>query len=435
MLDQLLYQQEQLIDAYEQLRSAHDRLQRQSGTLREIQSRSTAIVDNTTDLILICDARGRVSFANEAAKRLLDLGERRRLPVRVLDFVHDEDRHRSERTLAAAVKTDRSLRTEVRIVEPRRSEVRWIEASAQAFSSAQGVRRILITARDIGDRKEADLRRQRAADRLESEVRRRTAELQLANDQLQHMNVRLIGAERMRAAQQLAGNVAHAINNPLGALTGTVEMMIEFAEDPDPKLHRVLALARRIHSVVGRTLQLSREGTLKFALEDPGTILCEVHDEILERAKKRKVELDLHVAPDTPQAFADRTLLRAAVVAVAENAIDASPEGGKVRLEVGRGRGFALVEFSIHDSGPGVPVGIRERVFEPFFSTKAAGTGLGLAIAQGIILGHEGRIQFSDAPGGGALATIEIPPQVTGNDVRHPFAGIKVEGHASDAEG
>jgi len=121
----------------------------------------------------------------------------------------------------------------------------------------------------------------------------------------------------------------------------------------------------------------------------------------------------VEIQPDLPHAYADRTLLRAALVAVAENAVDASPSGGSVLLQAAGVEGLRLVEFRVSDSGPGIPRAIRDRVFEPFFSTKAAGTGLGLAIARGIILGHEGRIQFGDAPGGGALARVEIPLQVT----------------------
>ncbi len=426
MLDQLLYQQEQLVATYEQLRSAHEQLHRQSDALREVRARSAAVVENTTDLILICDAMGRASFANQAARRSLGRIHGCRLPIRMLDLVHPEDRHRSQRALAAAVRTDRSLRTEVRVQlsSSAADEFRWLEVSGQGFRTASGMRRVLITARDIGARKEADLQRQRNSDRLESEVRRRTSELQSLQDELKSVHRRLVDSQRMRAAQELAGNVAHAINNPLGALIGTVEMMLEFEKDPDPRLERIHHLAHRIRAVVGRVLQLSREGTLKFALEDPGVLLHEVYDEISERARKQQVELELEVPPDLPHAYADRTLLRAALVAVAENAIDASPAGGRVWLSIQRVEVLGLVEFRIRDSGPGVPQAIRERIFEPFFSTKGAGTGLGLSIALGIILGHEGRIQFSDAEEGGALATIEIPLQVTKDSQRNELAGI-----------
>ena len=116
-----------------------------------------------------------------------------------------------------------------------------------------------------------------------------------------------------------------------------------------------------------------------------------------------------------------------ALVAVAENAVDASPDNATVVLQASAVDGLRLVEFRIEDAGPGISPAIRERIFEPFFTTKTSGTGLGLAIARGIVLGHEGRIQFHDRPGGGTIALVHIPLQVTRGDHRAPDPGLSLE--------
>jgi PAS domain S-box-containing protein len=427
MLDQLLYQQEQLLASYEQLRTANEQLERQSEELSASRARSAAVVENTTNLILVCDEKGRISFANHSARQLLGAAPPRRWPLRILSLVHRDDRERAERSFRAAFVAERLQRTEFRLVPPDGGEPIWMEASGQRFLASRDRYCVLVVAHDISERKRAEQLRRQDSQRLEKEVQRRTGALERANQELRELSGRLINAERMGAAQELAGSVAHAINNPLAALLGNVDMMLESQDQPDDRLLRIQRLGRRIREVVGRTLQLSREGTLNFTLEDPEALLRDAHDEILPRSRARGVRLELKVERPLPRAFADRTMLRAALVAVAENAVDASPDNATVVLQASAVDGLRLVEFRIEDEGPGIPAAIRERIFEPFFTTKTSGTGLGLAIARGIVLGHEGRIQFHDRPGGGTIALVHIPLQVTRGDHRAPDPGLSLE--------
>ena len=107
----------------------------------------------------------------------------------------------------------------------------------------------------------------------------------------------------------------------------------------------------------------------------------------------------------------DEVLLRQAVSNLLRNALDACADTVSPRIAVHSDLDFAAKVSRIHvtDNGPGIPSGLRERVFQPFFTTKRDGTGLGLALVQKIIVFHNGRITVSTAPQGGATFQITLP--------------------------
>ncbi len=244
---------------------------------------------------------------------------------------------------------------------------------------------------------------------LEHAVAERTSELETRSEQLRALQSQLIRAERLGAAQELAGSVAHSINNPLGALIGQIELMLATADTPDPRVEHMLQISRRIKDVVTRTLQLFRQVQLDLTRADPGRMLEDVCAELRPRVDKSGVDLQLKIEPGLPRLDADGALLRAALGSLVENAIEVSPQGGTVWLELGSVPSMQVLEFRIIDTGPGIAPELREKVLEPFFTTKPGGTGLGLAIARGVIAGHSGRLALLPRPGGGTIASVELP--------------------------
>ena len=244
---------------------------------------------------------------------------------------------------------------------------------------------------------------------LEHVVAERTSELETRGAQLRALQSQLIRAERLGAAQELAGSVAHAINNPLGALIGRIELMLETADTPDPRVEHMLQISRRIKDVVTRTLQLFRQVELDLTRADPGRMLEDVCAELRPLVNRSGVDLQVKIEPGLPPLDADGALLRAALESLVENAIEVSPQGGTVWLELGSVPSMQVIEFRIIDTGPGIAPELREKVLEPFFTTKPGGTGLGLAIARGVIAGHRGRLTLLPRPGGGTIASVELP--------------------------
>lgn len=274
---------------------------------------------------------------------------------------------------------------------------------------------MLTIARDIHVRKQHEQDQQFNAERLEREVARRTTELEQVNSELRELQRRVIEAERMGAVGDLAARVAHAVNNPLTALIGHLELMLDGTRGKDPKVERLLQLAQRIRDVVQSTLVLFREGALDLMAESPREILEEVASEFHERCERQGIAVELKVPSGLPELVADRTLLISALGSIAQNAIDAMPDGGTLELEIGALPGLGVARFSVADRGPGVAPDLRERVLEPFYSTRPGGSGLGLSIASGVVRGHGGRIMIEDRPGGGALVHIDLPLRIPGS--------------------
>ena len=257
---------------------------------------------------------------------------------------------------------------------------------------------------DITERKEAERACARDAARLERDVARREE----ANRELRALQGQLMQAERLQTAEGVAATVAHAINNPLMALIGMVELRLESAGEADPELERVARIGRRIKSVVERMLQHSRRGDLTLTEVAAADVLEDVREELGPRCVLKGIRLHVSAHADAGRVRADRELLVAALVSVAENSVEVLSEGGTIWLEVRPMTAISGATFRIADDGPGIPEEIRERVFEPYFSTTTTGAGLGLAIARGIVQGHSGRIRLGLREGGGTEALVEI---------------------------
>jgi two-component system sensor histidine kinase HydH len=203
---------------------------------------------------------------------------------------------------------------------------------------------------------------------------------------------------------EMSAVLAHEIRNPLAALKGHAQLLLERLRMPGPerdKAERLVHEARRLERLVDDLLSFVRASRVTPAPAEPAAVLREAaHETAADR-----VDLELDAAPATWRL--DATRVRQALVNVLRNALEASPDGARVSASA-ETDGTALV-FRIRDHGPGLPAGDPERLFEPFHTTRVQGTGLGLAVARRIAELHGGAVTARTHPGGGAEFCIVIP--------------------------
>ncbi len=236
----------------------------------------------------------------------------------------------------------------------------------------------------------------------------------------------VVAFEEMRAAlegrqhvERYTQAIAHEVKAPLAAIRGAAELLDE--EMPAEQRRRFLANIRgesaRIQQLVDRLLELSsleaRKELRRSEPLDTGVLVAEAADAVRGAAAAAGVGVAVETVESRP-VRGERVLLREALVNLLQNAVEFSPAGGTVRVRAGRSPDGRVV-VTVEDEGPGVPDYALPRVFERFYSLPRPGgagrsTGLGLALVREIAHLHRGDAALENRPGGGARATLWLPP-------------------------
>lgn len=229
----------------------------------------------------------------------------------------------------------------------------------------------------------------------------------------------LIMLKRMRQQRReqyisdLAGKAVHEVRNPLTAMRAAAQLG-RLIDDPAKRgelFDRIVGEIDRLNDFLGNLLQLLRPTMKDLKPDSPARLVENVLAVAESRMISAGIELSYQVTPDLPLVPMNAALLHRALFNIVENAIDAMPGGGSLRIALRSMADGRSVRIDIEDSGEGIPDEVGELVFRSFFTTKPHGTGLGLAIAQQIITeGHDGRIWFeSSSAHGGTVFHIELP--------------------------
>ncbi len=244
---------------------------------------------------------------------------------------------------------------------------------------------------------------------LEDRVAKRTEELQNAQAQLVH-------AAKMAGVGQLGAGVAHEVNNPNGVILSRAGYLLSVADeeglDPDviEDLEIIESQSRRIAEVTGNLLKFGRRSVSARETLDLARVAGLIVELLGRAAERAGVSLQLEAQPQA-RVHGSRSELEQVAFNLVKNAIDASAEGGIVRIQAGPG------SLIVEDEGSGVPPDVLPRIFEPFFTTKPVGrgTGLGLSVSYGIVTDHGGTIDAkSPGPSGrGTIFTVRLPQEST----------------------
>ncbi len=225
------------------------------------------------------------------------------------------------------------------------------------------------------------------------------------------MEERLRQAQKLEAIGQLAGGVAHDFNNILQALLSTTEVLqVRHRDHPEVAagLAEIEAYVRRAAVLARQLLLFARREVTRFELVDLNEVVRGTAS-MLQRLLPEHVVFELALAGGALPVRADRGQLEQVLVNLVVNAREAMPAGGRLTVRTGAEASSAWLEVA--DTGVGIPAELHGRIFEPFFSTKAAseGSGLGLSVVHGIAVRHGGRVEVTSEPGQGSVFRVTIP--------------------------
>jgi len=256
---------------------------------------------------------------------------------------------------------------------------------------------------------------------------------------------RIRQAEKMEAIGQLTGGIAHDFNNILTVITGTIEILAD-AVKGEPQLAAITRMideaASRGADLTQHLLAFARRQPLEPKITDVNTLIIDT-TKLLQRTLGEQVEIESAFEDETCPAIVDPNQLATAILNLALNARDAMPDGGKLIIETGfvmldeeytktqsdvRPGRYAMIAVS--DTGTGIPLAIRDKVFNPFFTSKGPGkgTGLGLSMVYGFIKQSAGHIAIYSEEGHGTTIKMYLPPAMGALPAALPATAPAIEG-------
>jgi PAS domain S-box-containing protein len=305
--------------------------------------------------------------------------------------IHPDDREKVEQNNQAVIQEGKTPSIEFRIILPDQTmRFVWAEAGDRDLDADGNIIRLMGIVQDITERKQ-------------------TEEIALAS-------------QKLAGIGRLAAGMAHEINSPLQVVTGISERLTRNMKadqiDTDKFLTDINTINRngwRIANIVRSLLTYSRQSSSEIAPQQLNDIINSTLLLIEHQLKSwSSISVDKELAPDLPLIHCDSNGITQILINLLENARDAMPGGGfiKINTSISPENGKVTLRFS--DTGKGISVEEQSRIFDPFFTTKEVGkgTGLGLSIVHGIIETHGGEITVESAPGKGTTFSIGFPEEL-----------------------
>jgi len=211
---------------------------------------------------------------------------------------------------------------------------------------------------------------------------------------------------------QMAAVVAHEVRNPLAGIKGAMQILMSRRDADDRDLPVMRDIVTRIDSLselINDLMVFARPRPPRLAVVDLRPLVLDAISIVKRDAAADAI--DVVLSGDDVSVTADTDMIRAAVLNLLLNAVQATAADGRIEVTLGSGAGSVAIQ--IRDNGSGIPTELRDQVFEPFFTTKARGGGLGLPIARRTAELHGGSLTLHEADGGGTIATLTLPARAT----------------------
>ena len=373
--------------------------------LKENEERLRTVADFAYDWVYWIGPDGKLEYISPSCQRITGYSsEEFLLNVNLLATIClNEDRvvaynHISEERVNEEAPTTIEFR-----ILTKEGKIKWINHFCQPIIGADGKflgRR--GSNRDISDQKKSLEEKEKLEERLQQ-------------------------AQKMEAIGTLAGGIAHDFNNILGAIIGYTEM----ARDDSPPessiakdLDKVLEASNRATNLVQQILSFSRQDDSERVLMQPASIVKKAIT-MLRPTLPTTIEISQDIDSKTGLLFANPTQIHQILMNLCTNAFHAMEEkGGRLDISLKQRdiinenllqephvKAGLFIQLSVCDSGPGIPLEIKEKLFDPYFTTKEVGkgTGMGLSIAHGIVKSYGGFITLYSEPGEGAAFHVFLP--------------------------
>ncbi len=244
----------------------------------------------------------------------------------------------------------------------------------------------------------------------EDELGRLAATFNAMCQSLQEARRELIRQERISTIGRLAGSIVHDLRNPLAAIYGAAEILVD-AELPPPQVKRLAAslykASRRIQELLQDLVNVSRGRSAEREMCRLTEVIEGAAEALAPAMEAQGIELRIEV-PESLEAPLARPRMERVFFNLLSNAVEAMPEGGGVRISAEADNGGVTV--CVEDTGPGISPEVRDQLFQPFASFgKKGGLGLGLALARQTVLDHGGEMWVESEPGRGARFYVRLP--------------------------
>ena len=231
--------------------------------------------------------------------------------------------------------------------------------------------------------------------------------------QLEHTQARLVQSEKLASIGQMSAAVAHGLRNPLASLRAAAQLVRRHPDAPSSAEHldAIIEEVDRLDRRISHLLSFSRPAPFHPLRENVSRLVEGLLAGFTELARERGVTIQQDLSQGLPEVSIDPMQLEQALVEIVSNALDAMPEGGRLRIAAsvdGTGEGSPTVAIEVADTGPGIPDQVLPSVCDPFFTTRQEGTGLGLAIAKRYVEQNGGSLHISSGPDG-TRVRIQLP--------------------------
>src|SRR5438093_188664 len=372
------------------------------GVSRDITGRKLAeekfqlVLDAAPNAMIMVDSAGVITFANASATTVFgySLSELIGRHIETLIPERFRDRHVGDRKGFLSEPSSRAMGAGRDLFGRRKDGSEFpVEVGLNPIHTTEGLF-VLASVIDITARKQAELEHER-------------------------QNIELVRVGRVAVMGELAASLAHEVNNPIGAIVANAsagERLLAAGkigtEEMAELLADIVADGRRAGEIVQGVRNMVRKTKPRRSLVQINDTIDDLLRIVRADALRKEVTVATEVDSDGGRVLADRAQLLQVLLNLTINAFEAMsamrPGARRVVIHAGRNENGEIV-VSVRDSGPGLPEGIVDQLFEPFFSTKAEGTGMGLAIARSIVEAHGGALSGENCDGGGACFTVRLP--------------------------